>query len=197
MEQSPCWEANWFSASQEIPCILWNLKVHYRINKCPSPVPILQSGKNIRHFIWRCEYVLLLLVILNLLEWCHYMLWGLLKGYKHYTNVLQCYIIHTLSFLFPCGSTSFISCVSPKCRSPSSNQTFPYEIISRHMTQLLSWIINSSSFIYCFYVLAKNVGCSHKLFLQCLPQIIVSPDQICRSMCPQSASYQPFVEYLF
>ena len=26
MEQSPSWEANWFSASQEIPCILWNLK---------------------------------------------------------------------------------------------------------------------------------------------------------------------------
>jgi len=25
MEQSPYWEANWSSASQEIPCILWNL----------------------------------------------------------------------------------------------------------------------------------------------------------------------------
>ena len=24
MEQSPSWEANWFTASQEIPCILWN-----------------------------------------------------------------------------------------------------------------------------------------------------------------------------
>ena len=40
MEQSPSWEANWFAASQEIPCILWNPKVHYRIHKCLPPVPI-------------------------------------------------------------------------------------------------------------------------------------------------------------
>ena len=43
MEQSPSWEANWFSAIQEIPQILWNPKVHYRIHKCPSPVPILNQ----------------------------------------------------------------------------------------------------------------------------------------------------------
>jgi len=38
MEQSPSWEVNWFSDSQEIPHILWNLKVHNRIHKCPPPV---------------------------------------------------------------------------------------------------------------------------------------------------------------
>ena len=43
MEQTSSWEANLFSASQEIPRILWNPKVHYHIHKCPPPVSILNQ----------------------------------------------------------------------------------------------------------------------------------------------------------
>jgi hypothetical protein len=35
MEQSPSWEANRSFGSQEIPCILQNLKVQYHIHKSP------------------------------------------------------------------------------------------------------------------------------------------------------------------
>jgi len=41
MVQSPSWEANWFAASQEIPRISRNPKVHYRTHKRPLPVSIL------------------------------------------------------------------------------------------------------------------------------------------------------------
>ena len=41
MVQSPSWKANWFAASQEIPRISRNPKVHYRTHKPPPNFSIL------------------------------------------------------------------------------------------------------------------------------------------------------------
>ena len=43
MVQSPSWTANWFAASQDIPHISRNQKVHYRIRKRPPPLSILDQ----------------------------------------------------------------------------------------------------------------------------------------------------------
>jgi len=43
MVQSPSWDTNWFAASQEIPRISRNPKVHYRTHKRPPTLSILSQ----------------------------------------------------------------------------------------------------------------------------------------------------------
>ena len=43
MKQSPSWEANWFSTSQEISHILCKPNVLYRFHKCPPHASILSQ----------------------------------------------------------------------------------------------------------------------------------------------------------
>jgi hypothetical protein len=40
MEQSPSWEADSHSASEEVIHLLWNVKIYYRVHKShPIPMP--------------------------------------------------------------------------------------------------------------------------------------------------------------
>jgi hypothetical protein len=46
MEQSPSWEAEQFSASQEVPNILWNLEGSLRHSQVPATCPYPETAQS-------------------------------------------------------------------------------------------------------------------------------------------------------
>ena len=96
MEQSPSWEADRFSASQEISCILWNLKVHNHIYKCPPPVPILSEIYPVHAPHPTCWRSILILSVPGSFKW------SLSLRFSHHNPVCTLPLPHTC--YMPCPS---------------------------------------------------------------------------------------------
>ena len=104
MGQSPSWEGNRFSASQEIPRIVWNPKVHYRIHKSPPPVSILSQFDTVHapisHF---------LKIHLNIIfsSTPASLKWSLSIRFPHQNPEYACPLPHTCYMLRPSHSCRF------------------------------------------------------------------------------------------
>jgi len=57
MGQSPHWYANSRSASQEIPVLLQNSNIHYRVLKSPSLFPVLRQLSPVHTLTPRFFYI--------------------------------------------------------------------------------------------------------------------------------------------
>ena len=92
MEQNPSREAKRFAASQEIPRILWNPKVHYLNHKSTPPIHILSQKQK---WLWNESYETYRMSSFD----CSFrILWILEVFTRHY--VACCSYWHSLCTLF-------------------------------------------------------------------------------------------------
>jgi hypothetical protein len=102
-EQSIAWEANWLSAGQGIPGILWNPKVYCRLYKNQSPVPILGDVNPIH--AKRPAHFLKIRLNIILLSTSGSPQWSLSQGFSTetlYTQLLSPYVLHAPPISFFC-----------------------------------------------------------------------------------------------
>jgi len=101
IRKSISWEANRCLASQEIPHILWNPKVNFRIHKSPPPVSIL-SQINPVHALnpssWRSILIFSCHLRLSLQS-------GLFPRVSRQNPVCTSSVVHTCYWRFPCHSS--------------------------------------------------------------------------------------------
>jgi hypothetical protein len=105
MEQSPFSVANQSSASQEIPCILWNVKVHCHVYKCLPLVPVLSQINPIHAPSHPTSQKIHLNIIL--LSTHGSSKWALSLRFPHQNPVYTSPLPHTCHMLRPSHSSRF------------------------------------------------------------------------------------------
>ena len=104
MEQGPSWEADTFSVRQEIPRILWNPKVHYRIHKSPPPVLILSQLHPVHTSTFHFLKIHLNIILLSSSGSPK---WSLSFRFSHENPVYTSPLHHTPHMLRPSHSSRF------------------------------------------------------------------------------------------